>query len=326
MLKEDEIYEEDKKGIRLICPNCNTAKLVQVPKKIVEDSKTLLTISVPSDYICEHGFQAYIDKWFTVRGYQNADLDLKSLEIYETGSKNIDDIVTYSVSLVIKKIINNLKKDEEEGVILGGCLFNQKGGVLYVSLPDEIFLNMVHQFELQKMNYEIKLKKMIIELENGQKIFFEFLKLEDTILTIIILFPSVISINDAESFLNVFNKFVLEYEDQIELKRKEQLRKKKIEEAQKRKIKRKKPSKFWVYSKITSDLPLEELNSIYIDKLGIEIDKKNILNIDEIIEISKIKLFEGKIYFSDKFINLMEGLALTMKDAASFLSKLNKKP
>ncbi|MFW9971142.1 MAG: hypothetical protein ACFFDF_13185 [Candidatus Odinarchaeota archaeon] len=326
MLKEDEIFKEDKKGITLICPICNKAKLVRVPKKLVENSNTLLTISVPSNYVCEHGFQAYVDKWFCVRGYQNADLDLKSLEIYETGSKNIDNIVTYTVSLVIKKIINNLKKDEEFGVILGSCLFNQTGDVLYDSLPDEIFLNMVHQFELQKMNKEIKLKKLIIELENKQKIIFEFLKVEDTTLTIIILFPSLVKITDAESFLNVFNKFVMEYEDPIELKKKEQLRRKKIEEAQKRRAKHKSPSKFWVFSKIISELPLEELDSIYIDKLGFEIDKKNILNIDEIIEISKTQIFEGKIFFSEKFINLMEGLALTMKDASIFLSKLNKKP
>jgi len=189
MLKEDEIYEEDKKGIRLICPKCNAAKLVQVPKKIVENSKTLLTISVPSNYMCEHGFQAYIDKWFCVRGYQNADLELTNLEIYETGSKNIDDIATYVVSLVIKKIINKLKNDEEDGVILGGTLFNQKGNVLYFSLPDEIFFNMIHQFELQKEDHEIKLKKMIFELENNQKVFSELLKVEDTILTIVILFP-----------------------------------------------------------------------------------------------------------------------------------------
>ncbi|MFX1349803.1 MAG: hypothetical protein ACFE92_14135 [Promethearchaeota archaeon] len=326
MLKKDEIYEDDKKGIKLICPICKAEKLVQVSKKMVENSKTLLTISVPSNFICEHGFQAYVDRWFCVRGYQNADLELKNLEIYETGSKNIDDIVTYSVSLVIKKIINNLKRNEEEGVILGGSLFNQKGHVLYFSLPDEIFLNMINQFELQKVNSEIKLKKMIIELENNQKIFTEFIKVEDSTLTMIILFPSVISITDAESYLNVFKKFVMEHEDPIELKKREHLRMKKIEDAQKRKAKRKAPSKFWVYSKITSETPLEELDSIYIDELGIEIDKKNIINLEEIIQISKNRTFKGKIYFSDKFIHLMEGLALTMKDAWVLLNKLNKKP
>ena len=326
MLKEDEIYKEDIKGIQLICPICNATKIVKVSKKMVENSKALLTISVPSNYLCEHGFQAYIDKWFCVRGYQSVDLELTNLEIYETGSKKIDGIVTYVLSSVIKKIINRLKNDEEDGVILGATLFNQKGNVLYFSLPDEIFLNMIRQFELQKLDQEIKLNKMIFELENNQKIFTEFLKVEDTTLTIVLLFPSVIGISDAEFYLNNFKISVMEYEDPIELKRKEQLRMKKIEEAQKRKAERKEPSNFWVYSKITSESPLEELDSIYIDKLGIEIDKKNILNMEEIIEISKSKTFEGKIYFSEKFINLMEGLAWTMKDASTLLSKLNKKP
>ncbi|MFX1311803.1 MAG: hypothetical protein ACFFHD_04200 [Promethearchaeota archaeon] len=324
MLKKDEIYTEDIKEIKLICPKCHTTKLVKVPKKKVENSKSLLTISVPSNYICEHGFQAYIDKWFCVRGYQNADLELSNLEIYETGSMKVDDIATYVVSLVIKKIINKLKNDEEDGVILGGTLFNQKGNVLYFSLPDEIFLNMIHQFELQKEDHEIKLKKMIFELENNQKIFAEYLHLEDTTLIIVILFPTGFSINDADAYVNDFKRSVMQYEDPIKLKKKEHLRMKRIEEAQKRKAEPNAPSNFWVYSKITVDEPLEDLDRIYIDKLGIEIDKKNILNLDEIIEISKSNPFKGKIYFSEKFIRLMEGLALTMKDASILLSKLNK--
>ena len=183
---------------------------------------------------------------------------------------------------------------------------------------------MIKQFELQKANLELRLKEMIIVLENDQKIFSEFLKVEETTLTLVILFPSVVSISDAESYLNVFKKFVTEYEDPIELKKKEQLRMKKIEEAQQRKAKQKGPSKFWVYSEITLKGPVEELTSIYIDELGFEVDKKNILNLEEIIMISKNKPFEGKIYFSGKYISLMEGLALTMKDASTFLSKLNK--
>ncbi|MFX1503588.1 MAG: hypothetical protein ACFFDH_21690, partial [Promethearchaeota archaeon] len=124
MLKKDEIYEEDKKGIKLFCPLCKATKIVKVDKKLVKESESILTISVPSNFMCEHGFQAYIDKWFCVRGYQNADLELKNLEIYKTGSKIIDDIATYGVSLVINKIITKLKNDEKEGVILGGTLFN----------------------------------------------------------------------------------------------------------------------------------------------------------------------------------------------------------
>ncbi len=326
MLKKDEIYEEETKGIKLFCPICKATKIVKVSKEIVKNSESILTISVPSNYMCEHGFQAYIDKWYSVRGYQRSDLELKNLEIYETGHKIIDDIATYGVSLVIKKTINKLKDDVKDGVILGGALFNQKGHVLYYSLPDEIFLNIIRQFELQREEHEVKLKKMIFELKNNQIIYSEFLNVEDTILTIVILFPGIFGISNAESNFNDFKESVMEYEDPIELKKKEQLRMKKIEEAQKRKVKKKGPSNFWVYSKITSEIPIEELENIYIDKLGIEINKKNILNLEEIITISKSKPFEGKIYFSDKFINLMEGLALTMKDASTLLSKLNKKP
>ncbi len=314
------------KGIKLICPICHKTKIVEVPKKVVENSKTLVTISVPSNYICQHGFQAYVDKWFTIRGYQNSDLELKNLEIFETGSKKIDELVTYTVTLVIKKIIKNLKKSEEEGAILGSTLFNQKGNVLYFSLPDEIFLNIIRQIEHQKVESEIKLQKMIFELENKQKIFSEILKVEEIILTLVVLFPSVVSISDADWYLNNFKADVMVYEDPLETMKKEHSKMKKIEEAQKRKAKQKEPSNFWIYSDITSDVSLEQLDRIYIDKLGIEIDKKNIVNLNEIIQISKSRTFKGKIYFSEKFIHLMEGLALTMKDASILLSKLNKKP
>ena len=314
------------KGIRLICPICHKTKIVEVPKKVVENSETLLTISVPSNYICQHGFQAYVDKWFSVRGYQNSDLELKNLEIFETGSKKIDEILTYTISLVIKKIIKNLKKSEEDGAILGSTLLNQKGNVLYFSLPDEIFLNIIRQIEHQKVESEIKLQKMIFELENNQKIFSEILKVEEIILTLVVLFPSLVSISDADWYLNNFKANAMVYEDPLEIMKKEHLKMKKIEEAQKRKAKQKEPSNFWIYSEITGDVSLEQLDRIYIDELGIEIDKKNIVNLSEIIQISKKRTFKGKIYFSEKFIHLMEGLALTMKDASILLSKLNKKP
>ena len=326
MLKEDEIYKEDITDVQLICPVCNAKKIVKVSKKIVKESKTLLTISVPANYMCEHGFQAYIDKWFSVRGYQNADLELKELEIYETGSKKVDEVVTYAVSSVIKKTIKTLNEEEEKQLIIGGALFNQKGSVLHFSLPDEVFLKMIQQFELQKSDYKLKLKKMIFVMDNNQKIFTEFLNVEDTILNVVILFPYDFTINDSNFFFDDFKKKIMQYEDPAELMKKEQIKMKMIEEAQKRKIEHPPPSNYWIYSKITSEIPLEKLDRIYIDNLDIKIDKKNILNLDEIIEISKERTFEGKIYFSEKFIRLMEGLALTMKDASILLSKLNKKP
>ena len=49
-------------------------------------------------------------------------------------------------------------------------------------------------------------------------------------------------------------------------------------------------------------------------------------NLEEIVEFSKREPFEGKIYFSENYVRLMEGLALTLKDASIFLDKLNKKP
>ena len=104
---------------------------------------------------------------------------------------------------------------------------------------------------------------------------------------------------------------------------------KKIETAKKKKIIKEPemppPSDYWIYAKVTNPGSLANVERVYIGTLGTKIDKKNIVNLDEIIN-HKENLFEGKIYFPEKYVRLMEGLALTIKDASVFLNQLNKMP
>jgi len=62
--------------IEVICPVCNSKKVIQVPKSVVNQASQLTTISVPQDKICQHHFQLFLDKNFSIRGYQKVDFQL----------------------------------------------------------------------------------------------------------------------------------------------------------------------------------------------------------------------------------------------------------
>ena len=62
--------------IEVICPVCKAKKVIQVPKSVVNQASQLTTISVPQDKICQHHFQLFLDKNFSIRGYQKVDFQL----------------------------------------------------------------------------------------------------------------------------------------------------------------------------------------------------------------------------------------------------------
>jgi len=41
----------------------------------------LTTVSIPFGLICNHSFNAFIDKKFKVRGYQKVDFEISKIEI-----------------------------------------------------------------------------------------------------------------------------------------------------------------------------------------------------------------------------------------------------
>ena len=66
--------------IEVICPVCKARRVIQVPKSIVDQTSRLTTISVPQHRVCKHHFQLFIDKNFSIRGYQKVDYQLNSEE------------------------------------------------------------------------------------------------------------------------------------------------------------------------------------------------------------------------------------------------------
>lgn len=69
--------------IEVICPVCKSKKVIQVPKSVVNQASQLTTISVPQDKVCQHHFQLFLDKNFSIRGYQKVDFQLNSGDIKE---------------------------------------------------------------------------------------------------------------------------------------------------------------------------------------------------------------------------------------------------
>jgi len=63
-------------SISIICPICKTNKTIIIPKPIIDKAKQLTAVSIAKGIVCEHHFQAFVDKNFVVRGYQKIDFHL----------------------------------------------------------------------------------------------------------------------------------------------------------------------------------------------------------------------------------------------------------
>ncbi|MFX1236863.1 MAG: hypothetical protein ACFE8P_03985, partial [Promethearchaeota archaeon] len=79
MNKIQDISMDKKEGVKnipFICPICKIKKVICIPKNIVKRSEGLTSISIRAGQVCEHAFQAFLDKNFHVRGYQRIDLEI----------------------------------------------------------------------------------------------------------------------------------------------------------------------------------------------------------------------------------------------------------
>ncbi|MHA1671424.1 MAG: hypothetical protein ACTSV5_12720 [Promethearchaeota archaeon] len=72
--------------ITFICPICKTRKELKIPKTIINEARQLTTVSIPKGLVCEHHFQAFVDKNFVIRGYQKVDFEL-AYDIYNKKNK-----------------------------------------------------------------------------------------------------------------------------------------------------------------------------------------------------------------------------------------------
>ncbi|MFX0033017.1 MAG: hypothetical protein ACFE9P_10155 [Candidatus Hermodarchaeota archaeon] len=71
-------------NVNIICPTCKNSKDIAIPQY---KSTHLITVSIPKGMVCEHHFQAFIDKNYVIRGYQKVDIDLKEQDIEQDNEK-----------------------------------------------------------------------------------------------------------------------------------------------------------------------------------------------------------------------------------------------
>lgn len=166
---ENEIY----KKIQIICPRCSKKDFLKVPEKIIDQSKQLTTVSLPAGLICQHSFQAFIDKNLKVRGYQTVDFEFSKLEYLEEDVSSISSLPFFNDIL---KLLRNSVDDKD---ILGSALFTIEGKVLYTSLPQNMLFNTIREFEIRDKQKLTRIKKMYLELENNQKVCSQYIELKD---------------------------------------------------------------------------------------------------------------------------------------------------
>ncbi|MBY9005350.1 MAG: hypothetical protein KGD63_01175 [Candidatus Lokiarchaeota archaeon] len=110
--------------IYFICPVCKTKKELTFPRMIIDQNKNLTTISIPKKIICEHPFQAFIDKNYKIRGYQKVDFEFCGIKDHKERDRNI------------KERSNSKNKGLEDVVSKKDLLSNQKINSKYLKLKE----------------------------------------------------------------------------------------------------------------------------------------------------------------------------------------------
>ncbi|MBD3337802.1 MAG: hypothetical protein GF353_01750 [Candidatus Lokiarchaeota archaeon] len=195
---ENDMTVIEYENIVIECPKCGKKKKLKIPVKIIDQSKQLTTVSIPGNLVCEHSFQAYVDKNYMIRGYHNVDFDFSHLEFYEGGrSTNESDqeaVPDFTSKPLFQKIIALLRESVDEKEILGSGVFTIEGHVLYSSLPHGALSNTMREFEVRSEKKLVNLKKMFLELENNQKIFSNYMEIEGTEFVLVLFFSKKVKL------------------------------------------------------------------------------------------------------------------------------------
>jgi hypothetical protein len=181
--------------IQIVCPNCKTKKKLKIPAKVINQSKQLTTISIPSGLCCEHSFQSFVDKNFIVRGYQSVDFEFTKMEIFESSDSSLEaqdksgNIIADITSLpIFKNILQLLRDCVDDKEILGSGIFSIEGKVLYSSLPQTTLFNTIREFEVRSERNLVSVKQMYLELENSEKFISKFMQINGMKFNLVLMF------------------------------------------------------------------------------------------------------------------------------------------
>jgi small GTP-binding protein len=77
-MEEKELDAQNGKILKFVCPVCKAEKKLKISNSILSKTRNLTTVSIQKNEICEHHFQAFIDKDFKIRGYQKVDFEIET--------------------------------------------------------------------------------------------------------------------------------------------------------------------------------------------------------------------------------------------------------
>lgn len=194
-ISQEELFET----ILIVCPKCRTQRNLKVPTKVINQSKQLTTVSIPVELCCEHSFQAFIDKNFKVRGYQQVDFEFSSVEFLEKEEEQ-------EIIPEFKEIINLLRRSVGDKDILGSAILAVDGKVLYSSLPQKTFSSVIKEFEVRAKKNLISVKKMFLELDNNQTVCSEYMEINTIKFILILIFSQHIKLGMGNLLLKELTK------------------------------------------------------------------------------------------------------------------------
>ncbi|MFX1488728.1 MAG: hypothetical protein ACFFBI_06240 [Promethearchaeota archaeon] len=214
IFSESELFQD----IRVICPTCEASKALKIPTQIINQSKQLTTVSIPSGAVCRHSFQSFVDKNFKIRGYQKVDFEFTHLEIYEGGGEGADTEIDDPTGKLrniplFQDIINLLRSIVDDKEILGSGMFTINGHVLYSSLPSNTLFSMIKEFEVRTEKKLSSLKKMFLQLENDQKLCSNYVKIEGIRFALVLFFSHHVKLGMANLYLNDLIKKIKKFEE-----------------------------------------------------------------------------------------------------------------
>ena len=198
-ISEEEITQKELfENVLIRCPECSKQKKLKVPTKVLSQSENLTTIGIPSGIICKHSFQAFVDNFSVVRGYQVVDFEFPKMEYYESklieeGQKKEDDLSNLASLPLFQDIINLLRGCVDDTEILGSAIFTVEGMVLYTSISHDTLLNTIREFEVRNEKKLHSIIKMFLELESHQKVCSEYIKINESKFILVLIFSEIVN-------------------------------------------------------------------------------------------------------------------------------------
>ena len=201
-------------AIRFSCPVCYKSEKLQIPQKIFDDESSIVTVSIPKGVVCDHYFQAYIDKNFKVRGAQKVDFEFSKVEYFgeiasESSSCNIEtdgtEITEIKTSPLFQEVIGAIREfvdhHSETEEVLGAALLRENGHLLYSSLPSDILWGIIREFETRSEKDLVPIKRLFLQLESDQIICSEVVGILDTNFNAVLIFSEDVKFGMANYYL-----------------------------------------------------------------------------------------------------------------------------